>query len=271
MTKENPPKDSSSTLLVQISDTHLCADPHRSLRGINTHHCLKAVFNLASSHLQQASLIVVTGDISHDGSSESYCFLEDRLRNQSGMKRLLPGNHDQFETLCQVMPQPTWPTVDQLGSWLLIGLDSHLKGESAGCLDSDQLVDLEFILANNASQPVLVALHHPPIPTGSLWMDEISLINQVEFRQLLIKYSQVRAVIFGHAHQEMDETHYGIRWLCCPSTCVQFLPNTDSAYSDTRLPGYRWLRLYHDGKLETGVERISEWPPSNGPDRRKWS
>jgi Icc protein len=133
------------------------------------------------------------------------------------------------------------------------------------------MADLEFALTENDHQPVLLALHHPPIPTGSRWMDEISLINQTEFRHLLSKFSHVRAVIFGHAHQEMDETRDGIRWLCCPSTNVQFLPRTESAYSDTRLPGYRWLRLHHDGRMETGVERLAEWPECNGPDRRKWS
>ncbi len=273
MTKVNQHIDEPYSLLVQISDTHLCADPKRSLRGINTYDCLKAVLKLASDHLQQASLIMTTGDISHDGSSESYSFFEEQLRKLSGVKRLLPGNHDQPDILCQLMSQPNWPTVDQLGSWRVIGLDSHLTGESAGYLATDKLADLKLVLAEaeHAHQPVLLALHHPPIPTGSCWLDEISLINQSEFRQLLSDFKQVRAIIFGHAHQEMDETRDGIRWLCCPSTCVQFLPNTQSAYSDTLLPGYRWIRLYQDGKIETGVERISEWPYDSGPDRRKWS
>jgi 3',5'-cyclic-AMP phosphodiesterase len=271
MTPKNPPEDSKSHLLVQISDTHLCADPERKLRGINTRECLQAVLELASDHLHEASHIMVSGDISHDESAQSYTFLQQQLASHEGVIRWLPGNHDDVASMRQAVSQSNWPILDDLGAWKLIGLNSQLSGKSAGYLDDDQLSALESALAENEHPFVLVALHHPPIPTGSQWMDEISLINQHEFRQLLNKYRQVAVVIFGHAHQEMDETHQGIRWLCCPSTCVQFQPDTATAYSDTRLPGYRWLRLHEDGSLQTGVERIAQWPPGNAPDRRQWS
>ncbi len=271
MVKDQKVECSASKLVVQISDTHLCADPNRKLRGINTQESLKAVLQLAAEHLKQASHIFITGDISHDESAGSYSFLAQELSNYSGVKRFLPGNHDNPETLLSIYSQPIWPSADRLGSWLLIGLNTQLEGKTAGYLDSSQLEKLRILLVENEHQHTLVALHHPPVLTGSQWMDEISLLNQRHFRQLLKEHPQVKAVIYGHAHQEKDEIRDDIRWLCCPSTCVQFLPNKDVAYSDTLLPGYRWLQIFDDGNISTGVERIAEWPHGSGPDRRKWS
>jgi Icc protein len=269
---EDPIDDSSQfELLVQISDTHLCSDPGRSLRGINTQECFKAVLEYASDHLAEANHIVITGDISHDESYESYSFISQELKNYKGTKSFLPGNHDDVELIFKVTSCSPWPTLDEVGSWSIIGLNTQVEGKSEGYLDLEQLKRLRELLSQNTHRNILLALHHPPVSLGSEWMDNISLKNQTEFRSLVSDYKQVKAVVFGHAHQEADKVYNDVRWLCCPSTCVQFLPNTETAYSDERLPGYRWLRLYKNGSLETGVERIAEWPPGNGPDRRKWT
>jgi len=263
--------ESSPVLIVQISDTHLCADPDRFLRGINTQECLSSILNLATKNLQLANLVLATGDISHDESRDSYRFIKQCFQDVNADVRVLPGNHDEINTLRDVMGQGCWPSVDDMGTWRLIGLNSHVPRESFGFLGSDQLNGLETALAASEEKHVIVALHHPPIETGSPWLDKIGLKNEKQLRRLLSKFNCVKAVAFGHAHQEMDEVRDGIRWLCCPSTCVQFLPCTVTAYSDTCLPGFRWLKLHAEGKLETGVERITNWPSGNGPDRRKWS
>ena len=49
----------------------------------------------------------------------------------------------------------------------------------------------------------------------------------------------------------------GIRLLASPSTCVQFAPGSEEFQVDTTAPGYRWLRLHADGRLETGVSRVT--------------
>ena len=41
-----------------------------------------------------------------------------------------------------------------------------------------------------------------------------------------------------------------------PSTCVQFAPGSKSFKVDNQPPGYRWLELHIDGRLETGVSRV---------------
>jgi Icc protein len=48
--------------------------------------------------------------------------------------------------------------------------------------------------------------------------------------------------------------------MASPSTCIQFLPGSDGFAVDTTAPGYRWLSLHADGRIETGVQRLSEIP-----------
>jgi Icc protein len=44
-----------------------------------------------------------------------------------------------------------------------------------------------------------------------------------------------------------------LRLLSTPSTCAQFRPGSDSFAIDERPPGYRWLDLRADGRLDTEV------------------
>ena len=73
---------------------------------------------------------------------------------------------------------------------------------------------------------------------------------------MLARYPQVKAVLWGHVHQEFDQQAAGIRWLATPSTCIQFTPRSADFAVEEKAPGYRWLRLYADGQLETGVSRV---------------
>jgi len=49
-----------------------------------------------------------------------------------------------------------------------------------------------------------------------------------------------------------------VRLLASPSTCVQFAPGSESFKVDDQPPGYRWLTLHTDGRIETGVSRVRE-------------
>ena len=50
----------------------------------------------------------------------------------------------------------------------------------------------------------------------------------------------------------------GIRMLTTPSTCVQFAPGSEDFALDDLSPGYRSLRLYADGSVQTEVVRVSD-------------
>ena len=47
-----------------------------------------------------------------------------------------------------------------------------------------------------------------------------------------------------------------LRLMASPSTCVQFAVGSSDFATDNLAPGYRWLRLYDDGRLESEIARL---------------
>ncbi|MEG2798054.1 MAG: phosphodiesterase, partial [Pseudomonas sp.] len=59
-------------LLVQLSDSHLFAEADGSLLGMNTRQSLQKVIELVLGQQPRIDLMLATGDISQDGTLESY-------------------------------------------------------------------------------------------------------------------------------------------------------------------------------------------------------
>ena len=60
---------------------------------------------------------------------------------------------------------------------------------------------------------------------------------------------------------ELDRRGEGLS-LRAVNSCIQFLPNSDDFAVDTANPGYRWLELHANGRIESGIERIATLPGS---------
>ena len=68
------------------------------------------------------------------------------------------------------------------------------------------------------------------------------------------------SLLFGHIHQAYNAERKGVALLGAPSTCIQFLPESQGFALDPATPGFRWLDLYPDGHIDTGIERIAAYP-----------
>jgi Icc protein len=120
-------------------------------------------------------------------------------------------------------------------------------------LSEESLGFLDDALARFADSHVLVVLHHHPVPVGSAWLDSIRLMNGPELLQAVARHRNVRGMLWGHVHQSFDGMHDGVAMMSTPSTCFQFVPGRDDFAIDERPPGYRWLHLYPDGRIDTRV------------------
>ena len=69
-------------------------------------------------------------------------------------------------------------------------------------------------------------------------------------------FDNVRGMVWGHVHQAFDGMREGVMLMGTPSTCVQFEPGSTKFTLDERPPGYRWLHLYPDGRIDTRVEWV---------------
>jgi Icc protein len=152
----------------------------------------------------------------------------------------------------------------------MIFVDSTMAGSEGGNISDNELYQLNETLTNSSSLPTLVWLHHQPVAIGAPWLDTMAVDNGEAFLSLLERHTQVRAVIWGHVHQEFDETHKDIRLLATPSTCLQFQPGSETFAIDLQPPGYRWLQLYKDGTFKTGVERLPEIPGAIDVDSKRY-
>lgn len=243
--------------LVQLTDSHLFADAQGKLLGLETCHSLARVVERVLAERPRVDLLLATGDLSQDGSPDSYRHFRRHTDPIDAPKRWCPGNHDEREAMYQVAAgtELMSPVID-LGGWRVVMLDSLVPGAVFGQLAASQLALLETALAEAPQRHTLVCLHHHPVSIGSRWMDGIGLREPEALFAVLARHAQVRALLWGHIHQSFDQTRGDLRLLASPSTSVQFEPGSEDFQIASHSPGYRWLRLHPDGRIDTGVSRV---------------
>ena len=241
--------------VAQITDTHLFANQDGQLYGINTRDSLQAVIEHVLTNLPKLDLLLVTGDLVHDETMDGYLVLREFVDNMGVSAYFLPGNHDDPVMMQEVFPNVTRNGITsvQQGQWSVVMLDSSIPGRVEGEITSDNLHALVDCLQANRDKHAFIALHHHVIDVQSAWLDELSLRNNREFLKLLNDFPNVKVVLNGHIHQELDEQRNSIRFLGSPSTCFQFTPKQDNASIDSAPAGYRHIVLHDDGSIDTRV------------------
>ncbi|MBA2779182.1 phosphodiesterase [Billgrantia kenyensis] len=242
------------TRLVQLTDCHLHADPAARSRAGFPLRQLEAVVE-AVRH-ERPDLVLVTGDISQDETHASYHNAERVLASLDCPWFWFGGNHDQPGLMRDI--RAIHDDID-LGVWRLLIADTCVAGQAHGELGEDRIAALAERLAQD-ERPTLLAMHHPPLAVGSVWLDEIGLKDSEALWQALMPFTQLKAILCGHIHQayagrhsleEGDVMVYG-----CPSTTDQFLAGADAfAIDEASRPGYRVLDL-HEREWQTWIERV---------------
>ena len=241
--------------ILQITDTHIGADADNRLAGVDTRQSLAHVL-AATRAGAAADLMLLTGDLSDDGSEAAYRALDRQLLVCTIPQVWLPGNHDNVANMQAVAAERMVTTI-AAGPWGIVMLNSQIPGAVGGHLADAELQRLVQFIDNPDYQYLLVCVHHHPLPIDCRWLDQQRIANGDQLLQLLDKAPQVKGLLWGHIHQEYDEQRGQLRLLGSPSTCVQFAPGSDSFKVGHQLPGYRRLWLAEDGTLTTRVERIA--------------
>jgi Icc protein len=241
-------------LIVQVTDPHLL-QTSGVLLGVDTEASLRAVLQQVARDQGRPDLLLATGDLSQDGTPQSYRRFASMVRELQVPVRCLPGNHDAPGVLKDELQAWTAPVTDVRG-WRIVLLDSTVPGSNAGHLARSQLDLLDHALSECGGRPALVALHHNVAPASVEWHDSMMLDNAPDLFRRLGRWTHVRVLLWGHVHQEFDRRRGSMRMLATPSTCFQFAIRDGRHGLDDSPPGYRWLKLYRDGSLATGVRRL---------------
>lgn len=149
---------------------------------------------------QGIDFVLLTGDLSHDGTREDYSILRDALNHTlRGIPWVaVPGNHDCREAMRTEMREDGFPAcgdaVYDLGGWRVITLDTG-KGV-AGVMERRQIRWLQSVLASPAERRSILAIHHPLVPN----QEGLGTIKTDPGFPALIQKSDVAGIFCGHTH-----------------------------------------------------------------------
>lgn len=241
--------------LVQLTDCHLGLDCAFNLAGVNTHDTFSQVLSAVSAS-RPSSFVFVTGDIACEGAEESYQLFSEMMVSNQLDYSWLPGNHDDFQQMQKMIPEP-FVKAKEFGEWVVISLVSSVPGKVNGELSAYELQELSDLLEQYKNRFILLFVHHPPVDIHCQWLDEQRISNSEKLGEVIGSHKKVKAIFTGHVHQESKTNWFGVPVFTTPSTCFQFTGNSATFDISDQPPGYRWIELYSDGNIKTGVEHIA--------------
>lgn len=192
--------------IIQLSDTHLVAAPHR-LYGLDPRARLaEAIADIDAKH-DDADLCVVTGDLAHWGEADAYAAFAEIWQSAAMPAVFLIGNHDDRETAKTCVPGIMVDAdgfvqgTRRIGDLTCLFLDTATPGSHAGTYCERRCAWLARALAE-APGDVLIFLHHPPLAVGVAPMDAIALHDADAFAAVLEPHrTRIRHLFFGHLHR----------------------------------------------------------------------
>lgn len=264
----------STCRILQLSDPHLLADPRGTYRDRAPlpllRHGLAHAWAQAIAGGRAPDLLLISGDLCQDESWGGYARLRDLLAGVAVPLALLAGNHDDATLLTAALVRRAVlaPALIPLGEWDLLLLDSHRPGCTEGWLGALQLEWLRSRLAERAGRsavPLLVAVHHPPVPIGDAEFDRIALADAPALLAQLAAVPRLGGLVFGHVHQHWVGSLPGrpeVPLLGCPSTLCGFGPVQLCPLGRPHEPGGRILDLLPEGEIR---QQLLRWPLPDVP------
>jgi Icc protein len=252
-------KQSESLNILQITDLHILPQSGDTLLGIDTEFYFHAIMEMAVASVEKIDLILVTGDLTQHPNMESYQRIYQKLKSYRVPTICLPGNHDDFNMMQKTLNAANVSCTKHiiLGNWQIICLNSQVPGEQGGFIDHNEMAFLEDCLIKHPELYSCIAVHHHCLPIKSIWMDTMKISNGEEVFECLKNYSQVKLMINGHIHQALATIKNNIKIYGTPSTCFQFKPFSSEFELDRNCPGFRHIKLYPDGHIESEINRLS--------------
>lgn len=206
--------------ILQLSDTHLRGE---RLPGTPDPDALWRRALEALDTLGELDLIVLSGDLSDDGSIASYGHLRTTItqfaaRHGDAALVWVPGNHDSRPGFRAVLgpglsraavaagadERPVF-SARTIHGFRIIGLDSSVPGRSHGLVDDEQLAWLRDLLSVDCGAGSVVVVHHPPVAPVTPLHQGIGLINTERLADVLAD-SDVRLVLSGHYHHALIDS-----------------------------------------------------------------
>jgi 3',5'-cyclic AMP phosphodiesterase CpdA len=218
------------TAILQISDTHIVPVGTMVSGRLETADVLLRLIgriNMIRDQIGSLDAVLVSGDLSDDGSDQSYVRFKTLMEPLRLPVHVITGNHDARAPMRRAFADQ-FPAdgpldfVQQIGDIHLIGLDTLVEGQGAGRLAPESLTFLANALAEARTSPVLLALHHPPFQSGIKFMDKIGLSNRAALGDVVRGHEGPLRIVCGHIHSLMVSDFAGHVAISAPSPCSTF-------------------------------------------------
>lgn len=207
---------SSALRILHLSDTHLFGDATLHYGLVDTLAATRRVLQCAG-RMREVDVVVASGDLSDDGSAESYALLRDEIEpwatERGAVVVYAMGNHDDrfaFEAVLGARIR-----VLDVRGFRLISLDTSVPGAGYGAVDADTLEWLAGELAAPAEHGTVVIVHHPPVPASTALLAALELQDAGELLGVCAG-GDVRAILSGHYHHALATQAAGIPVIVAP-------------------------------------------------------
>jgi Icc protein len=253
--------------ILQITDCHVLPNGGPKVYGADTFRALQRVLTAALALDEPPDLIIATGDLSEDGSPDSYRRLRDAFLGAGLPVYVIPGNHDSSQQMdrCLIGAAVRMEAYVDIVPWRMVFLDSTVAGAAHGYLDDRELRRLDALLSEAPERPSVVAVHHSPIrPCPS---SGCHLKNDFELIAVLDSHPNARVVLAGHSHQQLERQARYAALLTTPATSAECrhaqrgapVDHEDfwaSHEFDAARHAFRMLTLRSDGNVDTRIHWV---------------
>ncbi|CAG9295175.1 phosphodiesterase [Celerinatantimonas diazotrophica] len=260
--------------IAQLSDMHFVALGERLYDSVDVNACNADIIHQLNHLIDPLDAIVVSGDITNDGTAEQYQAAAKILGYARYPLYLINGNHDKTESFIEYLAPLCAPLESaaqvryqvDMGKRQLLFIDSTVPGQTYGQLSQSTLDWVAEQLAQTRL-PVAIFMHHPPLALNSAHMDPINCRNGTKLLDFAEEFPHLEGIYCGHNHCYTTTVYRNVVVMSAPATSIQI-----PVYQHDATPYYqfdqpscllhslsgdnRWVSYQHHFQLFQGVRRF---------------
>ena len=218
------------TLLVQITDTHILSPGKLLYDSMDTAAHLRETIGQINLMRPRPDMVLITGDLVEDSDEARYRHFIDLIKPLEMPAYVIPGNHDNPQMMLEVFADtPYFPASEDTFQYeikdlpfRILALNSHCDGSELPEFEVKRLSWLDKQLSRSGD-PVLIAIHHPPMTTGIEFIDMGGSEWFQGLKSVLAAHPQVKLVICGHCHTDISGRIGQVPVYMAPATAYQLI------------------------------------------------
>lgn len=181
--------------ILHMSDLHITEFGHEIWETDTLAHFDQAIKTIHK--MNDIDAIIVTGDLSNDGSLWSYNYIDNAFTTLGIPVFCCPGNHDNISNMSS-MKYCRLDKTGHINGYRILNIDSTIPDMGRGNISNETMsfIDQQIL---DSEMPVIIAFHHPSIEPGG-WLNRKLLENREAFNEYITTRKNVKLVLYGHIH-----------------------------------------------------------------------